>query len=53
MDAPSKIFGTDHRQYRHDAMMWIPEYFAQKYGLDIARAIVRSHIWLDETRAPQ
>ena len=47
MDEPAQRFGIEHRQYRHDPLMWIPEPFERKYGLDLARAIVRSHIWLD------
>jgi hypothetical protein len=48
MDELSKTFEIEHRYFRHDPMMWIPEHFVQKYGLPLSRAIVRSHIWLDK-----
>jgi hypothetical protein len=48
IDRPSEIFGKEHRIYRHDYSMWIPQKFVNRYGLKLARAIVRSHIWLDK-----
>jgi hypothetical protein len=40
-------YGRDHRDYRHDPWMWIPFRFVHKYGLELARLIVWTHIELD------
>jgi len=43
-----KKLGPRHRQYRHYYNDWIPQRFIDMYGLDLARKIIRSHIWLDD-----
>ena len=47
MDELWWIHGEDHRKYRHDTWMWIPDMFVNKYGLELARLIVWTHIELD------
>ena len=48
MDEPSQYLGPAHRILRHEYSLWIPNVFIEKFGLSLAQAIVRSHIWLDE-----
>jgi hypothetical protein len=40
-------YGKSHRDYRHDPDEWIPIRFVSKYGLELARLIVWTHIELD------
>jgi len=47
MDALWLEYGADHRDFRHDPEVWIPDRFVRKYGLRLARLIVRTHIELD------
>lgn len=46
MDEPSKIYGPRHRHTRHDLKL-IPMKFVEKYGEELARAIMLDHILLD------
>jgi hypothetical protein len=39
--------GVRHRQERHQYNEWLPKRFIHKYGLRLAKAIHRSHVWLD------
>ena len=39
--------GENHRKYRHDPWIWIPDRFVDKYGLEMSRLIVWTHIELD------
>jgi hypothetical protein len=48
MDEPSRDMGAIHRMLRHDYDDWIPQQFVDRYGLWMAKAIMRSHIYLDE-----
>jgi hypothetical protein len=40
-------YSKDHREYRHEPWMWIPYRFVRKYGLELARLIVWTHIEMD------
>jgi hypothetical protein len=47
MDAPARNLGISHRRLRHSYDEWVPKKFVRKYELWLAKAIMRSHIWLD------
>jgi len=47
IDAPARDLGVLHRQLRHEYDEWVPTKFVRKYGVHLAKAIMRSHIWLD------
>lgn len=46
MDEPSQLYGSSHRWTRHNAKM-VPKKFIEKYGAELARAIMIDHILLD------
>ena len=48
IDAPWRDLEVLHRRLRHDYDDWIPQRFVVRYGLHLAKAIMRSHIWLDK-----
>jgi hypothetical protein len=47
IDAPARDLGVLHRKLRHEYDEWVPTKFVRKYGVHLAKAIMRSHIWLD------
>ena len=47
-DELSQELGVHHRQERHSYDEWLPYRFIKKYGLRLAKAIHRSHVWLDK-----
>ena len=47
MDEPSELYGISHRWSRHDTS-FIPQIFIDKYGKDLALAIMEDHILLDK-----
>jgi hypothetical protein len=47
MDEPSQLYGPSHRWTRHNAK-FIPQRFIDKYGEELARAIMIDHILLDK-----
>ena len=48
MDEPTKVYSADHRVFRHDSD-WIPKFFIDKYGEDLARNIMLDHIIYDNS----
>jgi hypothetical protein len=47
MDEPWRIFGLDHRMFRHEPWVWLPYFFINKYNKRLARLIVWTHLELD------
>jgi len=46
MDEPSRLYGPSHRWSRHDPK-FIPWFAIEKYGEELARAIMEDHVILD------
>jgi len=53
MDEPSRPFGSDHREFRHDSetVKLVGRIFAHRYGRKIAEEIALDHITLDHKEA--